>query len=365
MLIQVQTVSKGIGKLFFLFLLVLSTSCRGPEGDPGPAGPDGTDGKDGKDGAAGAAGPQGAAGSQGAAGPQGEQGPQGTPGLTADQLATNGFIKGTVKGTRTDGTPFTETFNYTVVSELQGFEKINDNLHQVELWRGESYAKTGGSHITLLVENKGQSTQKVNIGVHVPAQDFNGFFIYWEKMIANNNLFVFRTNALFKPFSTLVPVSAAHNATYKFVNGGRDFSHPTNNAFASLYYYSATEDGSKVYFGQTASSTYSFEYIEDKNGVKSTTSTLYGDLVYKYDFAKGAYKLYKGTTDLSEILVTPADTQEVTNYAYDPATGLMTFDYKVNIQALRAQNTTKHAIEVTGSVSAKVYDARVMRIGAR
>lgn len=90
--------------------------------------------------------------------------------------------------------------------------------------------------MTLLVENKGQSTQKVSIGVHTPDLDYNGFFIFLERMVANNQLFAFRTNALFTQTSTL-------------------------------------------------------------------------------------------------------------------------------IQALRSQNTTKHAIEVTGSVSAKVYDARVMRIG--
>ncbi|CAA9234419.1 MAG: hypothetical protein AVDCRST_MAG56-1090 [uncultured Cytophagales bacterium] len=352
MFTPLQTIGRSIPKVFFLSLLVLATHCKGPDGDPGPTGKDGADG---------AAGPQGP---QGAAGPQGGQGPQGTPGLNADQLASNGFIKGTIRGTRTDGTPFSETFNFTLTSGHQGFEKVNDNLHQLDIAWYESFNATGSSHITLLVENKGQSTQKVNIGVPTRDVDYNGFFVYWQTMVANNKLFQLRTNALFEQTSTLLPVSAIRNAAYKFVNNGTEFKQ-VNNAILGMGYYSALTDGSKVYFEYTGSSTYAFAYVEDAKGVLSDTSTLYGDLIYKYDSAKGAYKLYLGTTDLSETVITPADTQEITNYAYDPVTGALSFDYKVNIQALRTQNTTKHAIEVTGSVSAKVYDARVMRIGAK
>ena len=79
-------------------------------------------------------------------------------------------------------------------------------------------------------------------------------------------------------------------------------------------------------------------------------------------------------TDLSETFVAPGDTQEITNFAYNASTGVVTFDYKLNINEFRyfdtysnglnPANTTMHALEIKGSVSATVYNAAVMRRSA-
>jgi hypothetical protein len=348
MLSQFQSFYKSIGNLCFLGLLALVINCKGPQGDPGPAG---SSGKDGVNGTNGQAGPQGE---------QGLQGPQGLAGVSADELVKNGFIKGTIKGTRTDGTPFTENFDYTIQFESQGFEKVNDQLHQLELSRSEAFGSGNNSHITLLVTNKGLPSQQVNIGVSTAGIDYNGFFLFFEKMLSGNTMFYLRTNALFAQSSIFRRVSSTNNATYKFADYGNNF---ISASLADADYYVTTEDGSKVYFDYiVGSNTYKFVYIIDNKGVKSVTSAIYGDLVYKYDSQQSKYKLYKASTDLSEMVSVPADTQEVTNFNYDPASGQISFEYKINIQALRSQNTTKHAIEIIGTVNAKIYDSKIMRM---
>jgi hypothetical protein len=82
--------------------------------------------------------------------------------------------------------------------------------------------------------------------------------------------------------------------------------------------------------------------------------------------------------DLSETFEVPGDTQEITNFAYNAATGVVTFDYKLNISQYRAfdssynnaidsnaDNTTMHALTITGSVSARVHNGVVMRKSAQ
>jgi hypothetical protein len=83
-------------------------------------------------------------------------------------------------------------------------------------------------------------------------------------------------------------------------------------------------------------------------------------------------------TELSETFEVPGDIQEVTNFAYNAATGLVTFDYKINVNEFRgfdtyydynvdgdASNSTMHALEIKGSVSATVYNGAVMRKSAQ
>lgn len=78
-----QAIKRTLSILFCLGLFIAIASCSGDDGDTGPQGEQGAKGDKGDTGAAG-----------------------------ADALAKNGYIDGTVTGTRQDGTAFTETFKY-------------------------------------------------------------------------------------------------------------------------------------------------------------------------------------------------------------------------------------------------------------
>jgi len=306
-------------------------------------------------------------GKDGDPGPKGDPGAQGNPGLNAQQLQENGFINGTIKGTRRDGTAFTETFEHKYVgTNPASFNKMADDTYYLSLYRsnGNSTNLLDESSLNIVVENKGKNNQKVYIGKtpNDPYTYYNNY-LRINRVLPNNQLFLLSTTALFEAKKVLLPVSKANNATYKFENYGQNSDYISENNQTYLTYM--IEDGSRIYFSYSFNSEYQFAFLVDKTGARSTTSEVYGNLklVYKNVDNYGTYAIYNGNTDISEIILVPADTQEITNFQYNAATGLVTFDYKMAIQQFRLNNTTRNSLEITGSVSAKVYDSTVMRVG--
>src|SRR5690242_6806216 len=116
--------------LFSLSLAVMLISGCTKKGDPGPIGPAGADG---------------AAGSAGATGATGATGPD------AYAQFINGSLSGTITGTKADGTPLNETFNYTYAGPPEGYSSTN----LLTLRRSLTYLGTDNMLLTLVALNKG------------------------------------------------------------------------------------------------------------------------------------------------------------------------------------------------------------------
>ncbi|MDP1800879.1 MAG: hypothetical protein Q8L81_05980 [Bacteroidota bacterium] len=86
-------------------------------------------------------------GKDGTAGPQG---PQGSPGVVA--TSTDGFITGTILGTRKDGTPFNENFNYTNYwgGSSATLDSISPTTYVISFSRGIDILKQDGAYFTYI-----------------------------------------------------------------------------------------------------------------------------------------------------------------------------------------------------------------------
>ena len=102
---------KIIKNVFFLVAVLMAfTACEGDQGEPGPAGEKGD---------------------------QGEQGPKGDPGDNTGGLTQNGFIKGTITGTQSDGTtPINVNFEFTYQEDsFEGRRRVEDEVYSIEIVR--------------------------------------------------------------------------------------------------------------------------------------------------------------------------------------------------------------------------------------
>ncbi len=328
---------KTFSKMLVLLAAVALFNCKGKDGEPGPAG---------------------TTGEQGAAGAAGAQGPAGQ---SFQQARENGFIKGTIKGTRRDGTAFAEPFEYKIAYAGEGFEKANSLTHVLDLYRTEKpfvNEDIMGAYLKVIVNNKGAANQEVK---------FNSFYLTFTKQLAANtrSLFYFNASAEFAPSQVVLPVSRANNAAYKLVGCARPNSNTYSDRTISGKRYTVfeTTEGSEVFFGPLATGGKQFEYLLKADGTKVTSDAAWNGVTYKYDSTAGDYIFISaGGTKLHEVVEVPADLQTISNYAYNAATGDLTFDYTLNIEAFRAANTTFNAVEVTGSVKATgLYDGMVSR----
>jgi hypothetical protein len=209
--------------------------------------------------------------------------------------------------------------------------------------------------------------------------------------LPGRNLFLVKAGTNFSNQSVTLPMSIARNENYKLVNYGKDYSYYTDAQTNERLVYVTDKDNNKICFTSfnhfLDNNVYygNFSCVVDANGVKSTTSATaakYANIQFVRDHSSNN-KLYFRTstgTILSEVIQIPADTQEITNFAYNAATGLITFNYKIVINefrnldseyhydnqmnySYRGENTTNKTLEITGSVSANVYNSIIMRKG--
>jgi hypothetical protein len=225
-----------------------------------------------------------------------------------------------------------------------------------------------------------------------PSIKFKGFKSWFNKSLPDRNLFLVKAGTNFSNQSVTLPMSIARNENYKLVNYGKDYSYYTDAQTNESLVYVKDRDNNKICFtdfnNSLGNSTYygNFSCVVDANGVKSTTSATaakYANIQFVRDHSSGSHKVYFRTstgTILSEVFQIPADTQEITNFAYNAATGLITFNYKIVINefrnldteyhhdqqfdySYRGANTTNKTLEIRGSVSANVYNSVIMRKG--
>ena len=319
----------------------------------------------------------GCKGEDGDIGPQGETGPQGAVGATGpsiDKAYENGFIKGTLKGIRRDGTAFEEPFEYKVTTDAASFEKMSGSEHRLSLWRTLGMQEPNSSiNLSIAVTNKDQA------GATAKIERANMEF---SKTLANRNYFYLSAGPNFMDRNISLPMSRANNATYKLVDHGFPQQYHNDLATNKSYYVVKDTDGNSIYFEDSHNydavrNVYfsPFAHVVNSSGEKSTTSTLWGNV--RMIRGENWIKNFATTAgvNLFEMVAVPADTREITNFAYNPTTGVVTFDYKMNIHELRGydtyynntspSNTTMHSLEIKGSVSATVYNSTVMRKSAQ
>jgi hypothetical protein len=138
-----------------------------------------------------------------------------------------------------------------------------------------------------------------------------------------------------------------------------------------LYNIFTTKDGSRLFFEAIKNENYSepveyvFSYMINKEGVKSNTSNTYGKLIYTYaDGLPQQIFITDDNTMLADpFYEAPADEYQISNYTYNKATGMVSFDFKVKVGAFSA-NKSYNPAEINGSVLANVFDGQVMREGA-
>lgn len=319
-----------------------------------------------------AVGPQGEPGLEGAQGPQGAEGPAGEPG--SDAMVKNGYFEGQVKGTRKDGVAFSEAFKYeyawdtaTAFTEKGGqkFLEVSRNIP--------------GSDNYLHFESKLDSEN--NLVITGDTYDFSFSF---EKVLDANSLFSIRAVPYFQDTEAFViEISDEENEKYKFQKETKSLSY-----WRSTYYGpgASGEDAFSFYSWESGRSyrieysavsgmllgIYDYEtdqYIEQGelfdlyNQIKFSNSPELGINVF-YDVATGD-PLYQ------EIPAVPADQVTITNYVHDAASGIITFDFEVNMSGIivgnyNRRNTTGNDLTITGSFNSggKVYKNTVYRTSA-
>lgn len=306
-----------------------------------------------------------------------EVAPKTEPGteVSFEKSFENGFIKGTIKGKRQDGTAFEEPFEYKIASDQAYFEKVSPTDHVISLWRSMGIARYDNYiNLDVVVTNKDQAGTTAKI---------RNAELEFTKALSDKNLFYINAGPNFLPTNVTFPISRANNATYKLVNHGIGVDYTEDSSTGESYYFVKDTDGNTIYFNgsQTYDPVagdyyYAFRHIISSTGVKSTTSPVWSNVRMIRGEGNNMAFVTKAGADLFEIVEVPADTQEITNYAYNAATGVVTFNYKLSINALRGYdsyyysnmepaNTTMNALEITGSVSATVHNGVVMRRSAQ
>jgi hypothetical protein len=175
-------------------------------------------------------------------GPAGPAGPAGANGVVP--MSTDGYIKGTVSGTRKDGTPFNESFDFKSYwgSPSGTLDSISNNDYQFEISRGEDIWGSNYSSFNINTTTKTASTGTIS----------NIYFTI-TKPLGTNKQFVF---SVFNSTATATGIS--YNTSTGLYNGTFSCSVPG--------FFNTT--------GNTAVLTASFEatITQNYNIVKSITS---------------------------------------------------------------------------------------------
>lgn len=321
-------------KLFYFLLAgAIFFSCEGEEGEPGPKGDTGEQGL------------------------QGEQGPAGEDGQGLDYIQT-GFIKGTISGTRKDGTPIDEEFNFEYRrGAKEGFE-IEDNFAELGFYRYEDTSPSNYSraYISLDIYNLDGN----------PTIAADNVMLDLYKELDQNQLFQFSFD-LRKDEQTISYYIDPSNSTYSFRDGGRDYDYVTIDG--TTYQDFQLNDGSTVRYesywtNYNNSEGYyygSFVKLTKLDGTVITSGTIYQNLELRdEDFDQ----FFESGVPLGSKITIPGDEMEVTDFVYNQEKGLVTFNFTITGYGGRDYgNSSDNDVEIAGSAEIEVYDQVVSRQG--
>lgn len=332
---------------FLTHLIVISSllfACDG--GDPGPEGPQG---------------PQGAQGEQGT---PGEQGPEGVAGKDGQGYVKAGYVEGTVSGNRKDGTAFTETFKYEYAE--------NSTIYfDVDPFTGKTYfiiyregdTDNSSVYMQFSVEDPGTENETVAFGSEYLYDPV--FELEFTKEMDESTLFYIEANAKTYGSSFWQMIGDAEIETYNFATD--DEGRLMFDFFEEGYFF-LTTDGGKVFYETPVYDeglgyeVGNFIKMEDSDGNESFTSELYSQLILSSS-SDLVFRLAETGEDLSETVEIAGDNCVITNYLHDPSTGIITFDYSVNVGTKDRTNTTRHPLTITGKFNSgnKVYSEIITR----
>lgn len=322
-------------RLFYLlFAAFVLVNCAGEDGDPGPAGEQGI---------------------QGEKGDKGDKGDAGENGKDGEAFAKVGTLEGTFKGTRRDGTPFEYPFSY----DYNSYESVSAFTQQegktvLTIERHNGYPFRDYAYFEL----------EVNNGVLTPFSDYYTMSFDFHKEVNATTLFSMEIEPSFQDFpGEHRAMSDEANDKYGFYLGS--YSHTT---FEGEEVIIAGINNHAVYYN---ASTGAFVTLVSYNGGEPSEEmkALYAEVKLKHDELTGEYTFYDAATDepLSETIpAVPADQFTASNYQYDAATGVVTFDFRIVVSGHAVAgriNSTRHELVIEGKYNSgeKVYESTVGR----
>lgn len=317
---------------YLLFACLVLVSCTGEDGEPGPAG------------------------EQGEKGDQGEKGNAGEDGL--DAVTKIGSLEGKIVGTRKDGTafeyPFTYEYTYSnggAFRDVQGKTAIS--IDRFTLTPFQNYASF--------------DLEKVN-GTLVPLNSTYSASFDFRKELNATTIFSLDADASFVDFAgEFRPISRAHNARYQFYYYG-------SNIWSTVYNgqnaYHVSGYNMAIYYRQSTGTLLGIDdYSTDQDITSGPVFNKYNELKLIFDANLGEYKFINATTQatLHEVIpAVPADKLTITNYSHNATTGILSFDFKLEISKYDVAgrvNTTEHDLVIEGKYNSgtKVYENTVGR----
>lgn len=333
-----------------IFHLLISASmllgCQGEVGDPGP---------------------------QGDKGIQGEKGDKGDTGEDGVGFEKKGFFQGTVSGTRRDGTTFNEAFNFEYGPTYEGITQgINGAPPTFEVYRHyEPISEQSYFYAVFNVINKGTANENLIWG-QTGDYSYHGQFSL-TKEIAPTTLFMLNARPLFEEINYTSPVSfALNNEVYKFVlnQDGKLYDFIFDQPTSTYQYVFKTIDGKIIFYEVTYENYDEEQDYQYGNLIKvlnadGTSASLapYNQLrISRKNNGTIIFRDMSGV-DLSEDIEVPADTYEITNYARNTETGIVTFNITYTIGTLGRYNTTTNPLTITAQFNSggKVYGDIVSR----
>jgi hypothetical protein len=138
-------------------------------------------------------------------GPEGPAGPQGPTG-TGLSGTNGGYVTGTITGTRRDGTPFTEPFNYTYYfgGDSGTLDSTGSNMYTYNLARSvNDVFSSNYVNLSITATSKSATTGTIN-----------SFYFGFDKPLSGNKVFSFSANTW--TTSTIATALAYNSSTGLF-----------------------------------------------------------------------------------------------------------------------------------------------------
>jgi hypothetical protein len=342
-------------RLYFYVLLaaMILAACSGDDGDPGP---------------------KGDTGDQGTKGDTGEEG--------EDAASKVGYFEGTVEGTRKDGTPFEETFQYEYVFGNEVFSG-NDILLQ-------RFETASGAIANAISEGTMQEKGYIKFAASKDGQAIapNDLHFFFTKGINATQLFQMNARPYLSDasYNRLIELSPEQNAIYNFVRGKS----------GQLSYYTVdvngdgADDANEFWTEGATYNTYTYDMetghlvtvsVDGEVMQDGTLFEKYNDITFAYSDDVKKYVFTK-TSDNAALYETvgnvPADVFTITNYVNQ--NGVISFDFAITVSKYRGyvgtkvggfagysvdgMNTTGHDLTITGKFNSgeTVYSEIVGRV---
>jgi hypothetical protein len=254
-----------------------------------------------------------------------------------------GSISGTLTGQRTDGTAFSEPFNFNLSLEKGTFETKDSGDQFLKM---NLYGSPVSNSISFSLKYDKKKVVSLDESSHI--------YFDFLKELKENTAFTVHVETVEDTMNISWPIKPALNdATYHFAfdpsryAGGHDIDYDGNWLYK-------TTDGSSVAFDSYYGD---FQYIKRPNGATEYSSSIYGSLTLKV-FGSYPYFTDSHGTNLSMKESIAPDRLTITNFSFDEESGSMKFDFVLLLSdrgRSLSENSTQHLLTITGKANILVY----------